>query len=121
MHSTTQWGWAFAAEARGELPRGTAERWARASAPFALLPAHAGGFYTPGMVATYPGPIDLSAAGFPTGLPSAWPPATEPAQSEPTPEPTPVKPRRRLSPLAAAGVAAVAVGVAFAIASRWAK
>jgi len=117
LHSQSQWGFAFAAEARGELPPGTAERWARASAPYLALPAHAAvGFFTPGPVHAYQAPIEV-VAGSPTGLPSAWPPSSEP---EPAPTP-PAKPRRRLSPLAAAGVAVAAVGVALAFASRWAR
>lgn len=105
IHSQHQWGWAFAAEQRGELAPGTAERWARLSAPFAALPSRASGYA--GAYAATPAP-----------LPSAPEPVPVPL---PAPEPPPYKPRRRLSGLATAYVAAVAVALGLGLAARWSK
>lgn len=108
FRSQHQWAWAFAAENRGELPRGTAALWAHESRPFAALPATAG------------------AAAIDPTVPTIPPaPALPPAESAeaPTgqPRPTTYFQRRSMNPWALVGVFAGMLGLSLGIAHRWGR
>lgn len=114
FRSQHQWAWAFAAEQRGELPPGTAARWAGMSPPFATLPATAGA--VPGIGAPGYNLFTFAGAAAPGSVPATAPPTA------PTIEPRPeAPPHRRMRALALAGAVAGGFALALGFAAHWGR